>query len=300
MAQITQPPHRYSIGAAVFEAPPLSPGLYVTATPIGNLGDITLRALETLSAAHLILCEDTRVTAKLLNRYGIRNSLSPYHDHNAAKVRPGFVARMGDGQALALVSDAGSPLLSDPGYKLVQAAVEAGIAVTAIPGASAVLGALTLSALPPDRFMFCGFLPTRSMARRHFLEELKTIDATLVMFDTATRLTGSLEDIAAVLGPRDVAVGREMTKLHEEVIRGPAIEVRTVLLQRQSLKGEITLVIGPPGIEAKATPQGMVDTALREAVATLPASRAAAEIAKRFGLSKQEAYARLLELKEAE
>ena len=300
MAQITQPPHRYSIGAAVFEAPPLSPGLYVTATPIGNLGDVTLRALETLSAAHLILCEDTRVTAKLLNRYGIRNSLSPYHDHNAAKVRPQLLARLAEGQALALVSDAGSPLLSDPGYKLVQAAVEAGLPVTAIPGASAVLGALTLSALPPDRFMFCGFLPPRSGARRHFLEELKGVDATLVMFDTTSRVADSLEDIAAVLGERDVAVGRELTKLHEEVIRGPAEEVRKALRSRDSLKGEITLVIGPPGAEAKAAPQGMVDTALREALASMPASRAAAEIAKRFGLSKQEAYARLLELKEGD
>jgi 16S rRNA (cytidine1402-2'-O)-methyltransferase len=298
MAPSNQPPHRYSIGAAVFEAPPLAAGLHVTATPIGNLGDVTLRALETLSAAHLILCEDTRVTAKLLNRYGIRNSLSPYHDHNAAKVRPGLIARMADGQALALVSDAGSPLLSDPGYKLVQAAVEAGIAVTAIPGASAVLGALTLSALPPDRFMFCGFLPPRGGARRHFLEEVKGVAATLVMFDTAGRVTDSLEDIAMVLGARDVAVGRELTKLHEEVIRGPAGEVRDALLSRPSLKGEITLVIGPPGEGNLTAPQGMVDTALREALANMPASRAAAEVAKRFGLSKQEAYARLLELKE--
>ena len=298
MAQSNQPPQRYSIGAAVIEAPPLAPGLYVTATPIGHLGDITLRALETLSAAHVILCEDTRVTAKLLNRYGIRNSLSPYHDHNAAKVRPGLLARISDGQALALVSDAGSPLLSDPGYKLVQAAVEAGLAVTAIPGASAVIDALTLSTLPPDRFIFCGFLPTRSGARRHFLEELKGIEATLIMFDTANRLCDSLEDISAVLGGRDVAVGRELTKLHEEVIRGTAIAVRDGLLARPSLKGEITLVVGPPGTAALATPQAMVDTALREALESMPASRAAAEIAKRFGLSKQEAYARLLELKE--
>jgi 16S rRNA (cytidine1402-2'-O)-methyltransferase len=180
----------------------------------------------------------------------------------------------------------------------VQGAVEAGIAVTAIPGASAVLGALTLSALPPDRFMFCGFLPPRSGARRHFLEELKAVDATLVMFDTAGRLAESLEDIAAILGARDVAVGRELTKLHEEVIRGSAADVRAALLERQSLKGEITLVIAPPGMEAKAAPQGMVDSALREALATMPASRAAADIAKRFGLSKQEAYARLLELKQ--
>ena len=300
MAQSNQPPHRYSIGAAVFEAPPLAPGLYVTATPIGHLGDITLRALETLSAAHLILCEDTRVTAKLLNRYGIRNSLSPYHDHNAAKVRPTLLARMADGQALALVSDAGTPLLSDPGYKLVQASVEAGLAVTAIPGASAVVDALTLSALPPDRFMFCGFLPTRSGARRHFLEEFKGIGTTLIMFDTANRVCDSLEDIAAVLGARDIAVGRELTKLHEEVIRGTVLEVRDALLARESLRGEITLVIGPPDAAALATPQGMVDTALREALETMPASRAAADIARRFGLSKQEAYARLLELKKGD
>ena len=184
------------------------------------------------------------------------------------KCGPQLLARMAEGQALALVSDAGSPLLSDPGYKLVQAAVEAGIAVTAIPGASAVLDALTLSALPPDRFMFCGFLPNRSGARRHFLEELKTIEATLVMFDTASRGDRQPRDIAAVLGERDVAVGRELTKLHEEVIRGTAAEVREKLAARASIKGEITLVIGPPGAAASTTPQAMVDNALREALET--------------------------------
>lgn len=291
--------HRYSIGASNFEAPPLAAGLYVTATPIGNLGDITLRALETLAAASLILCEDTRVTAKLLSRYGIRNSLTPYHDHNAAKVRPGFLARIGKGEALALVSDAGSPLLSDPGYKLVQAAVEQHYTVTVIPGASAVLSALMLSALPPDRFMFCGFLPPKSGARRSFLDELKAIPATLIVFETTTRLADSLADIAAVLGDRQVAVARELTKLHEEVIRGPALALRDELMTRESLKGEITLVIAPPDAAALAVPQTMVDTALLEAAATMPAARAAGEIAKRFGLSKREAYARLLGLKEA-
>jgi 16S rRNA (cytidine1402-2'-O)-methyltransferase len=291
-------PNRYSIGASNFEAPALAPGLYVTATPIGNLGDITLRALETLAAASLILCEDTRVTAKLLSRYGIRNSLAPYHDHNAAKVRPGLLARIGKGEALALVSDAGSPLLSDPGYKLVQAAIADGLPVTVIPGASAALSALTLSALPPDRFMFCGFLPTKPGARRNFLEELKAISATLVMYETAPRIADSLADIAAVLGDRQVAVARELTKLHEEVIRGGALAVHDDLAARESLKGEITLVVAPPDAAALAAPQAMVDTALLEAAATMSASGAAAEIAKRFGLSKKEAYARLLGLKE--
>jgi len=298
MATAHHPPYRYSIGASVFEAPTLAAGLYVTATPIGNLGDITLRALETLSAASLILCEDTRVTAKLLTRYGIRNSLAPYHDHNAAKVRPGLLARMAEGQALALVSDAGSPLLSDPGYKLVQAAIEAGIMVTAIPGASAVLGALTLSALPPDRFMFCGFLPAKQGARRAFLEDLKAIPATLIVFDSAARLAESLGDIAMVLGDRQVAVARELTKLHEEVIRGSAGAVGAQIAARATLKGEITVAIAAP--EAAAAPQDMVDQALHEALASMPASRAAVEIAKRFGLSKKEAYARLLALREAD
>jgi len=298
MATSHHPPYRYSIGASVFEAPTLAAGLYVTATPIGNLGDITLRALETLSAASLILCEDTRVTAKLLTRYGIRNSLAPYHDHNAAKVRPGLLARMAEGQALALVSDAGSPLLSDPGYKLVQAAIEAGLAVTAIPGASAVLGALTLSALPPDRFMFCGFLPAKQAARRTFLEDLKAMPATLIVFESAPRLAESLGDIEAVLGDRQVAVARELTKLHEEVIRGSASAVRTQIEARETLKGEITLAIAPA--EAAAAPQDMVDQALRDALASMPASRAAVETAKRFGISKKDAYARLLALREAD
>jgi 16S rRNA (cytidine1402-2'-O)-methyltransferase len=291
-------PKRYSIGASNFEAPTLAAGLYVTATPIGNLGDITLRALETLAAASLILCEDTRVTAKLLSRYGIRNSLAPYHDHNAAKVRPGLLARISKGEALALVSDAGSPLLSDPGYKLVHAAIAERLPVTVIPGASAALSALTLSALPPDRFMFCGFLPAKPGARRTFLEEFKAIPATLVMFDTAPRIADSLEAIAAVLGDRHVAVARELTKLYEEVIRGSALAVRDDLAARESLKGEITLVIAPPDAAALAAPQAMVDSVLLEAAAAMPAAKAAGEIAKRFGLSKKEVYARLLGLKE--
>jgi 16S rRNA (cytidine1402-2'-O)-methyltransferase len=291
-------PNRYSIGASNFEAPALAAGLYVTATPIGNLGDITLRALETLAAASLILCEDTRVTAKLLSRYGIRNSLAPYHDHNAAKVRPGLLAHIGRGEALALVSDAGSPLLSDPGYKLVQAAIAESLPVTVLPGASAALSALTLSALPPDRFMFCGFLPTKPGARRNLLEELKAIPATLVMYETAPRIADSLADIAAVLGDRQVAVARELTKLHEEVIRGSALSVRDDLAARESLKGEITLVVAPPDAAALAAPQAMVDSALLEAAATMPTAKAAGEIAKRFVLSKTEAYARLLGLKD--
>jgi 16S rRNA (cytidine1402-2'-O)-methyltransferase len=298
MPHTPKPSLRYSIGAANFEAPTLPAGLYVTATPIGNLGDITIRGLETLAAVDLILCEDTRVTAKLLNRYGIRNNLAPYHDHNAAKVRPGLVARIGQGEAVALVSDAGMPLLSDPGYKLVNAVLAAGHRVTIIPGASAILTALAASALPPDRFMFCGFLPVRPGPRRAILEDVKTAQASLVFFETAPRLAETLADIADILGNRPVAVGRELTKLHEEIMRGAARDVLAGLARRDNLKGEITLVVGPPGEHSAAAHQDDVDSALRETLASMPASRAAADVARRFGLSKKQCYDRLLELRQ--
>src|SRR6266700_836714 len=201
-------------------APALAGGLHVVSTPIGNLRDITLRALEVLAAADLIACEDTRVTRKLLDHYGITTPLTPYHDHNAAAARPKLLARLAEGGAVALVSDAGTPLVSDPGFKLVREAHAAGHAVTALPGASAVLAALTVAGLPTDRFLFEGFLPAKEGQRRARIAELARIPATLVLFETGPRLAAALADLAAGLGPREAAVCRELTKLYEEVRRG--------------------------------------------------------------------------------
>ena len=288
---------RYSIKGVVFEAESLQPGLHVTATPIGHLGDISLRAVNALAAADEILCEDTRVTGKLLHRYGITNRLVPYHDHNAAKLRPAILEALKAGKALVLVSDAGTPLVSDPGYKLARAVIEAGLPLHVIPGASAPLAALTLSGLPSDRFMFCGFLPEKKNERRRLLQSLKAVPATLIFFESARRITAALADIAETLGPRTVAVTRELTKLYEEAVRGEAAEVATLLTERETIKGEITLVVSPPGEEAPPA-QEVIDQALLEASVTMPAGKAAADIAHRFGLAKRDLYARLLALKD--
>jgi 16S rRNA (cytidine1402-2'-O)-methyltransferase len=211
---------RYLLNGQSAIAPALAGGLHLVATPIGNLRDITIRALEVLAAADLIACEDTRVTRKLLDHYGISTPLTPYHDHNAAEARPKLIARLGQDAAIALVSDAGTPLVSDPGYKLVRAAQDAGIAVTALPGASAVLAALGVAGLPSDRFFFEGFLPAKEAARRARIAELKRIPATLVLFESGPRIGAALADLAEGLGVRAAATCRELTKLHEEVRRG--------------------------------------------------------------------------------
>lgn len=286
------------IGPHGFEAAPLSPGLYLTATPIGNLGDITLRALATLAAADAILCEDTRNTGKLLERYGIRAPLRAYHDHNASKVRPALLAELKAGKAFALVSDAGTPLINDPGYKLATEAIAEGIKVEMLPGASAPVMALALSGLPSDRFLFAGFLPPKSAARRTRLTELSTIPATLIFFDTAPRIEATLIDIAAVLPGRTVAVARELTKLYEEVLRGSPETVIETITARGGLKGEITLVISPPPEDAGQLSPEEIDAKLMEAMSRTSLSQAAAEIAGTLGLPKRELYARALELKE--
>lgn len=288
---------RYSIKGVVFEAESLLPGLHVTATPIGHLADISLRAVNALAAADEILCEDTRVTGKLLHRYGISSKLLPYHDHNAAKLRPRILEELKAGRALVLVSDAGTPLVSDPGYKLVCAVIEAGLPLYVIPGASAPLAALTLSGLPSDRFMFCGFLPEKQNERRRLLQSLKAVPATLIFFESARRIIAALADIAETLGPRTVAVTRELTKIYEEAVRGEAEEVAALLNERETIKGEITLVVSPPGDEAPPA-QEVIDQALLEASATMPAGKTAAEVAHRFGLAKRDLYARLLALKD--
>src|SRR4029079_14713424 len=209
----------YILGGRSVEIGPLAPGLHIVATPIGNLGDITVRALQALAGADLIACEDTRVSRKLLDRYGIATPPTPYHEHNAAVARPKLLRRLAEGAAVALISDAGTPLVSDPGYKLVRAARAAGHRVTALPGASAVLAGLAVAALPTDRFFFEGFLPPKQTARRARIAELARIPATLVLFETGPRLGAALADLAAGLGDREAAVCRELTKLHEEVRR---------------------------------------------------------------------------------
>ena len=226
-------PRRYALAGAGIDAPPLAAGLYLVATPIGNLRDISLRALETLAAADVIACEDSRVTRKLTEHYGITTPLTPYHEHNAAEARPKLLARLAEGQAVALVSDAGTPLISDPGYKLVREASEAGHTVIAVPGASAVLTALGAAGLPTDRFFFEGFLPPKQAARQKRIAELAGIPATLVLFESGPRLAAALADLAAGLGPRAAAICRELTKLHEEIRRGDLASLAQPLRRRR-------------------------------------------------------------------
>src|ERR1700676_1282254 len=260
----TSAARRYLLKGQALDAPTLDPGLHVVATPIANLRDVTLRALETLAAADLIACEDTRVTRKLIDHYGITTPLTPYHEHNAAQARPKILARLASGGAVALVSDAGTPLISDPGFKLARAASAAGHAVTALPGASAVLAALTVSGLPTDRFVFEGFLPPREGQRRKRIDEIKLIPATLVLFETGPRIAAALADLAAALGPREAAVCRELTKLYEEVRRGDLTSLARHYGAGEEPRGEIVIVIAPPG--APAPDAADLDTLLRQAL----------------------------------
>jgi len=239
-------------------ARPLAPALYLVATPIGNLADISLRALAVLARADLIAAEDTRHSKKLLAHFGLSGALGAYHEHNAERERPKLIARLRAGQSVALISDAGTPLISDPGYKLVRDALDAGLTVVSIPGPSASLAALTSSGLPTDTFLFAGFLPAKAGPRRARLQELKDVPATLIVFETGSRLSKSLADMADVLGPREGAIAKELTKLHETVTRGQLNEL-TSALSGEALKGEFVIVVGPP--EAAATEASDADIA---------------------------------------
>src|SRR6202140_4370107 len=239
------PARTFSIGGPGLTPPKPGPGPPPVAPPIGNLGDITLRALETLAGCDIIACEDTRITRRLTERYGITAQLKPYHEHNAALARPKILERLAQGASIALVSDAGTPLISDPGFKLVREVCAAGHAVIALPGPSSVLTALAVAALPTDRFFFEGFLPPKATARRARLTELARIDATLVMFDSGNRVQDTLADLAAIMGGRDAAICREMTKMHEEVLRAPLLELARSADTLET-RGEFVLVIGPP------------------------------------------------------
>lgn len=275
----------------------LAPGLYVVATPIGNLQDITLRALDVLRAADLVLCEDTRVTRKLLERHQLAPKLLTYHDHNAASVRPRVLAELAKDAAVALVSDAGTPLVSDPGYKLVAAAIEAGHRIFPIPGASAALAALVAAGLPSDRFFFEGFLPPKHAARTARLSELRAIPATLIFYESGPRLAESLADMAATLGARDAAVCRELTKAFEEVRHGTLAVLASHYEEAGAPKGEIVVVVAPPGEEAQPDAAD-VDQKIEAALKKLSLKDAAAAIAAETGLPRKEIYARALTLAE--
>ncbi len=287
-------------GSARGKSPSLGPlvsGLYVVATPIGNASDISLRALAVLQGADVIVAEDTRVTAKLLALHGISRPLLTYNDHNAARERPKLLERLSVGAALALVSDAGTPLISDPGHKLVREAHASGIAVYTVPGASALLASLSIAGLPTDRFFFAGFLPSKSGERRKALEELKTIPATLVFFESPQRLKDTLAEMTEIFGAREATVTRELTKLHEELRRGTLDALAAHYAAAPTPKGEITLVVGPPA-EAAPADQVRVDTLLSLALPHMPVKAAAELIAEATGHTRRDIYARALRLKD--
>jgi 16S rRNA (cytidine1402-2'-O)-methyltransferase len=272
-------------------------GLYVAATPIGHARDVTLRVLDALRACDLIAAEDTRVTSKLLAIHGISKPLTAYNDHNAARERPRLLAKLRDGARIVLVSDAGTPLVSDPGFKLVRAAIEEKLAVHVLPGPSAVLTGLALSGLPSDRFLFAGFLPSRSGERQTALQELKATRATLIFFESGPRLAESLADMIAVLGHRSAAVAREMTKLHEEVRRGTLADLAAMYEKAPAPRGELTVLVSPPH-EAEAD-FSVVDAALDKALAFMPLKPASELIADLTGVPRKAVYARGLEKKNA-
>lgn len=272
------------------------PGLYVTATPIGNLKDMTYRAVEVMRAADLILCEDTRQTAKLCAAYGIETRRAPYHDHNAAKVRPGILRQLKEGAVICLVSDAGTPLISDPGYKLVREARRGGVAVYPVPGASAAIAALSAAGAPSDQFYFAGFLPPKQGARKRMLENLKSVAVTLVFYETASRVVGALTDMAALLGERNAVIARELTKLHETFHEG-TLSGLAAAFETSPPKGEIVVIVHPA--EAAGPDAEDLDAFLTKALQTMRVREAAGAAAETLGVPRKDAYARALALKDA-
>jgi 16S rRNA (cytidine1402-2'-O)-methyltransferase len=290
----TERARRYTVGGHTFDPPRLPSGLTLVATPIGNLRDITLRALEILASADLVGCEDTRVTRKLLDHYGLSAPLVAYHDHNAETVRPKILQRLAAGDTVALVSDAGTPLISDPGYRLVREAIAAGVAVTAAPGASSALMALTIAGLPTDRFFFEGFLPAKEGARRARIADLARIPATLVLFESGPRLADTLGDLAVGLGSREAAVARELTKLHEEVRRSDLGSLAADYAAGAETRGEMVIVIAPPVAEQVSASD--IDALLQNALARTSVKEAVAEVASATGAPRRAVYTRALEL----
>jgi 16S rRNA (cytidine1402-2'-O)-methyltransferase len=296
---MTQPRRGFHIAGTHYPVPTLGAGLYVVATPIGNLGDITLRALQALAGADLIACEDTRVSRRLLEHYGIATPTTPYHDHNAAAVRPSLLKRIADGAAIALISDAGTPAISDPGFKFVREAREAGLAVTALPGASSVLTALVASGLPTDRFLFEGFLPPKAAQRRDRIAALSRIPASLVLFESGSRIAATLAELAAAFGEREAAICRELTKLHEEVRRASLPALADHYAGDAEIRGEFVIVIAPPG-EAATPGADEIDDLIRAALTRVSVKDAVGEIVAATGLPRRDVYKRALELAKAQ
>jgi 16S rRNA (cytidine1402-2'-O)-methyltransferase len=297
---IAEPASRtFTVAGQLLTAPKAVPGLHLVSTPIGNLGDITLRALETLAGVDIIACEDTRITRRLTERYGISALLKPYHEHNAALARPKILERLAQGASIALVSDAGTPLISDPGFKLVREVCAAGHPVIALPGPSSVLAALAVAALPTDRFFFEGFLPAKEAARRTRIGELVRIPATLVLFESGPRLAATLADLAAGLGKREAAVARELTKLHEEVRRGDLVSLAADYAAGAETRGEIVIVIAPPAATEQPSAAD-IDALLHAALARTSVKDAVAEVAAATGEPRRAIYARALELTKVE
>lgn len=287
----------YILGGAPLTAPRLEPALYLVATPIGNLSDITLRALETLAAADILACEDTRVTRILLERYGISRRMTAYHEHNEAQAAPRLMAAIEGGKSVALASDAGTPLVSDPGYRLVQAAQAKNLRVVPIPGASAVLAALTVSGLPTDSFLFAGFLPVKAGQRKSRLAALAVVPATLVFFESPRRLAVSLAAMVEMLGDRDAVVARELTKTFEEVRRGALTELAGHYGQAGAPRGEVVVCVAPPD-ETEEMSAEDADRLLLQLSSDMPAPKAAAEAARMTGGKRADLYQRLLQMKE--
>jgi 16S rRNA (cytidine1402-2'-O)-methyltransferase len=285
----------FVIDGHLMTAAKAAPGLYLVATPIGNLGDITLRALQTLAGVDTIACEDTRITRRLTERYGIAAELTPYHEHNAQTARPRILQRLAQAGSIALVSDAGTPLISDPGFKLVREASANGHPVFALPGPSSVLAALSVAALPTDRFFFAGFPPAKEAARRARLVELARINATLVMFESGNRIIETLRDLAGAMGMREAAICRELTKLHEEVTRGPVEELAQRADQLET-RGEFVLVVGPPAADAQAMTAEALDDFLRGELLHNSVKDAVLHAVELSGRPRREVYARALEL----
>jgi 16S rRNA (cytidine1402-2'-O)-methyltransferase len=288
----------YVLAGQPIEPPRLAAGLHLVATPIGNLRDITLRALETLAAADVIACEDSRVTRKLLDHYGIATPLTPYHEHNAATARPRLLARLAAGEAIALVSDAGTPLISDPGFKLVRAVCEAGLAVSAAPGASASLAALAVAGLPTDRFFFEGFLPPKEGQRRTRIAELANIPATLILYESGPRIGRTLHALAEGLAGRQAAVCRELTKLHEEIRRGDLAALAQAYQAGAEIRGEFTVIIAPPAVDAGQPDASEVDALLWRALQHSSVKDAVSNVAAATGRPRREIYQRALTLSE--
>ncbi len=285
----------FSVAGHRLVAAPAAPGLHLVATPIGHLGDITLRALETLAGVDIIACEDTRITRRLTERYAITGVLKPYHEHNAATARPKILTQLAQGASIALVSDAGTPLISDPGFKLVRDVCAAGHQVIALPGASSVLAALAVAALPTDRFYFEGFLPAKEGARRTRLAELARIDATLVLFESGSRIRESLRDLAAVLGNRSVAICRELTKLHEDIRRATLAEFAQAAATLET-RGEFVLVVGPPAADAGTMSSDDLDELLLTLLKEGSVKDSVARAVEVSGRPRRDVYARALVL----